>query len=149
MCSTLAVTTSTLEFPYTRTVGPVIGAFLTGLRDGRLLGIRTPDGRVMCPPLEYDPYTGEGLGSELTEVGPGGTVTSWTWVPEPAKRHPLDRPFAFALVRPDGAATALLHAVDAGSIDAMSTGMRVAPRWREERKGMIDDIECFVPEGAP
>ena len=27
-----------LEYPYARSVGPVIGAFLTGLRDGRILG---------------------------------------------------------------------------------------------------------------
>ena len=26
----------TLEYPYTRTTGPVIGPFLTGLRDGRI-----------------------------------------------------------------------------------------------------------------
>ena len=33
-----------LEYPggYTRSVGPVIGRFLTGLRDGKLLGVRTP-----------------------------------------------------------------------------------------------------------
>ena len=27
----------TLEYPYTRTTGPIIGPFLTGLRDGRIL----------------------------------------------------------------------------------------------------------------
>ena len=31
-----------LEFPYKRSLGPVIGAFMTGLRDGRILGARTP-----------------------------------------------------------------------------------------------------------
>ena len=38
-----------------------------------------------------------------------------------------------------------MHAVDAGSIDAMSTGMRVAPRWKAERIGHITDIDAFVP----
>ena len=46
----------TLEYPYTRTTGPVLGPFLTGLRDGRILGVRC-GGRVLCPPLEYDPDT--------------------------------------------------------------------------------------------
>ena len=48
-----------LEFPggYTRTTGPVIGRFLTELRDGRLVGVRTAAGRVLVPPLEYDPAT--------------------------------------------------------------------------------------------
>jgi uncharacterized OB-fold protein len=30
-----------------------------------------------------------------------------------------------------------------GSPDAMKTGRRVRPRWREQRIGMITDIECF------
>ena len=135
---------STLEFPYSRTVGPVVGAFLAGLREHKVLGIRGADGKVLVPPLEYDPNTGESL-SELVEVGPGATVTSWTWVSEPSAKHPLDRPFAFALVKPDGADTAMVHAVDAGSIDKMSTGMRVRPRWRDAAHNMIDDLACWEP----
>ena len=140
--------TSVLEFPYKRSVGPVIGGFLTGLRDGRILGIRASGGRVLVPPLEYDPETGDGLDPELIEVGPGGVVTSWTWVATPTGRHPLSHPFAFALIQPDGATSALVHAVDAGDVNRMRTGMRVTPRWREERVGRIDDIEAFVPETA-
>jgi uncharacterized OB-fold protein len=135
---------STLEFPYSRTLGPVVGAFLAGLREHRILGIRTNDGKVLVPPLEYDPNTGDAL-SELVDVGPQGTVRSWTWVSEPTPKHPLDRPFAFALVAPDGADTAMVHAVDAGSADKMSTGMRVQPRWRAEPHNMIDDLACWEP----
>ena len=36
---------------------PVIGRFLTGLRDGRILAVRLADGRVLVPPTEYDPAT--------------------------------------------------------------------------------------------
>ena len=50
--------TWTLEFPYRRSVGPVIGAFLTGLRDHKVVGVRTAGGRVLVPPFEYDPETG-------------------------------------------------------------------------------------------
>jgi uncharacterized OB-fold protein len=134
-----------LEYPYTRTVGPIIGKFLTELRDGRILGIRTRDGRVMVPPAEYDPETGEDL-SEFTPVGDHGVVTTWCWVSSPRAKHPFDRPFAWALIKLDGADTALLHAVDGGDESAMATGMRVQARWREERVGEIQDIACFVPE---
>ena len=137
-------TTSTLEFPYSRTLGPVVGAFLGGLREHRILGVRTRAGRVLVPPLEYDPDTGEGL-DEMVEVGPQATVEAWTWVGEPGAKHPLDRPFAFALVKPDGADTAMVHAVDAGTIDKMATGMRVQPRWRAEPHNMIDDLACWEP----
>jgi len=135
---------STLEFPYSRSLGPVVGAFLAGLREHRIVGIRTAAGNVLVPPLEYDPNTGEAL-HDLVDVGPQGTVTSWTWVDAPTSKHPLDRPFAFALVQPDGADTAMVHAVDAGSIDKMATGMRVRPRWRAEPHNMIDDLACWEP----
>ena len=39
----------------------------------------------------------------------------------------------------------MLHAVDAGSAAAMRTGMRVRPRWADERVGSIRDIACFEP----
>lgn len=143
-----------LEFPggYTRSTGPVIGRFLTGLRSGRIRGVRTPDGKVLIPPTEYDPVTAAALGTadeDWVEVGPAGTVTSWTWVDEPRGDHPLDRPFAWALIRPDGADTALLHVVDSGSKAAMATGMRVHATWRAERTGSIKDIAYFAPGEGP
>jgi uncharacterized protein len=138
-------TTHTIEFPYTRTLGPVYGEFLTGLREGRILGITGKDGTVLCPPTEWDPWTGDALDPTLTEVGPGGTVETWAWVTEPTPKHPLETPFAFALIKLDGAGTAMMHAVDAGSMDAMQTGMRVTAKWKDERIGHITDL-VFVPE---
>jgi uncharacterized OB-fold protein len=72
-------------------------------------------------------------------------VESWAWVTEPTGKHPLQTPFAFALVKLDGADTAMVHAIDAGSIGAMSTGMRVTAQWKDERVGHITDF-VFVPE---
>ena len=133
-----------IEYPFSRTTGPVIGAFLTGLREQVLLGIKGSDGRVLVPPTEYDPLTGEDL-TELLEVGPGGTVLTWAWVREPRPKQPLERPFAWALVQPDGADVGFLQAVDAGSPEAIATGMRVRPRWADEREGSIHDLACWEP----
>jgi uncharacterized OB-fold protein len=102
-----------IAFDYTRSLGPVLGQFMTGLRDQRILGARAADGRVHAPPFEYDPVTASPPG-ELFEVGPAGTVVSWTWLPEPLDGQPLNRPFGWALIRLDGADTAMLHAVDPG-----------------------------------
>jgi uncharacterized protein len=116
-----------LEYTYRRSVGPVLGEFLAALREGRILGARTAGGRVIVPPAEYDPETSEPVAS-LVEVGPSGVVTTWSWVESPRPRH---------------------HAVDAGTIGKMRTGVRVRPRWRAERSGQIGDIECFeVQEGS-
>lgn len=136
-----------LQYTYKRSLGPVLSRFFTGLRDRRIEGNKTAAGRVLCPPMEYDPDTGEASG-DFVALGDAGVVRSWTWIAEPRKQHPLQKPFAFALVQLDGADTSLLHVVDAGSEAAMRTGMRVRARWADERVGRIQDIACFVPEGA-
>ncbi|MEU1196578.1 OB-fold domain-containing protein [Streptomyces sp. NPDC005813] len=133
-----------VEFPFTRSLGPVQSAFLTGLRERVVLGVRTADGRTLVPPVEYDPVTAEEIG-DLVEVAPTGTVTTWAWNHEPRRGQPLGTPFAWVLVRLDGADTALLHALDAPGPDAVRTGMRVRVRWAAERSGAITDIACFEP----
>ncbi|WP_406099608.1 Zn-ribbon domain-containing OB-fold protein [Streptomyces sp. NBC_01013] len=138
-----------VEFPFTRSLGPVQSAFLTGLRERTVLGVRTGDGRVLVPPVEYDPVTAEEI-RDLVEVASTGTVTTWAWNPHPRRDQPLDTPFAWVLVRLDGADTALLHVLDAPGPEAVSTGMRVRVRWSEARSGAITDIACFEPyEGEP
>jgi uncharacterized OB-fold protein len=137
--------THVLEYAYRRSLGPVLGRFFTALRERRIIGIRAADGRVLVPPAEYDPRSGDSL-SEFVEVGPAGVVSAWAWVSQPSPKHPLERPFAWALIRPDGADSSLLHAVDATDESVMATGMRVRPRWRGQTRGEIRDIECFEPE---
>src|SRR4051794_25705175 len=127
MSESVRSTSATITFPYKRSLGPVMSAFMTALTEQRVLGIQSGD-RVICPPREWDPNTAADLAADdLVAVGPAGTVQSWCWIAAPTSQHPLDRPFAFAAIKLDGADTALLHAVDSGTIDAMSTGMRVAP----------------------
>lgn len=136
----------TVAFDYTRSTGPVIGRFLTGLRDGVLLGGRTASGTVLVPPPEYDPQS-HGATTDFVEVGPGGVVTSWTWVPEPVAGQPFDRPFSWALVTFDGADCPMLLALDAAHAD-IETGMRVTVRWADQRVGAITDIACVEAETA-
>ncbi|MCM6772902.1 Zn-ribbon domain-containing OB-fold protein [Nocardia sp. CDC159] len=133
-----------MKFDYTRSVGPTIGRFLTGLRAGRIVGVRGSDGRVLVPPAEFDPVTSERL-TEFVDVADVGTVRTWSWVRDPLPGQPFDRPFAWALIELDGADTGLLHAVDVASPDDIHTGMRVRARWAAERTGTIHDIACFEP----
>ncbi len=137
----------TIEYGFNRTTGPVVGAFYTGLREGKVLGIKGADGRVVCPPVEYDPTTGAPL-TEMVEVGTEGTVTTWSWVPTDREGQVLPAPYALALVQLDGADTAMLHVVDVSSTDQISTGDRVKIRWAAERQGLLTDIACFEPAGG-
>jgi uncharacterized protein len=142
----------TLSFDYTRSVGPTLSKFFTALRERRVLGVRGSDGRVHVPPAEYDPVTYEPLG-EMVPVSTVGTVVSWTWQAEPLEGQPLDRPFAWALIKLDGADTPLIHAVDAGEPKGIRTGARVHVHWADEPVGAITDIAYFAlgeePEPVP
>ncbi len=117
-----------LQYTYKRSLGPVLQRFFTALREGQLLGARTAGGRVLMPPQEYDPDSGDDI-VDLVEVGPSGVVESWTEGPAGA----------WALIRLDGADTALLHRARG----PLSTGCRVAPCWAETRVGQLDDIVAF------
>ena len=134
-----------IGFDYTRSLGPTLSRFMTALAERRILGSRGADGRVHAPPVEYDPVTFEPI-TDLVDVSDTGTVLAWSWQPRPLDGQPLAHPFAWALIRLDGADTAMLHAVDAGSIERMRSGMRVKVRWAAERSGRIIDIACFEPE---
>jgi uncharacterized OB-fold protein len=133
-----------LSFDYTRSVGPTLSQFFTALRERRIVGARGSDGRVYVPPAEFDPVTYERL-TEIVPVSSVGTVLSWTWQPEPLEGQPLDRPFAWALIKLDGADVPLLHAVDVGAAgsDSISTGARVHVHWVDEPAGAITDIAYF------
>src|ERR1700741_4198239 len=96
-----------LSFDYTRSVGPLLSQFFTALRERRILGVRGSDGRVHVPPAEFDPVTYEPLG-EMVPVSAVGTVASWTWQANPLEGQPLDRPFAWALTKLEGADTPLM-----------------------------------------
>ena len=126
------VATFALDYTYRRSLGPVLSRFFTALRDRELLGARTATGRVVVPPCEYDPETGADI-VDLIPVGPLGTVTSWSLTNDSA---------GWALVRLDGADTALLHRIEAS---ALQTGQRVRPRWATETTGTLEDIVCFEP----
>ena len=134
-----------VEYPFTRTTGPVVGAFLTGLREGILLGIQRRDGTVLVPPTEYDPVTSEPL-TEMVEVGQAGVVETWTWVDPPRPQSPWEVPHALAMIRLDGADTAMLHGVLVDSPVEMTTGMRVQAVWADQRVGHIGDLDGFRPE---
>jgi uncharacterized OB-fold protein len=130
-----------LSYPYARTLGPTLSRFFTALRDGRIEGARAPGGPVLVPPPDYDPHTGQPV-SEFVEVGPEGTVTTWTWVAEPLAGQPSSEPFAWALIALDGADAAMLHAV-LGPRDRIGTGARVRAVWASERTGTLADLAGF------
>src|SRR5438552_12811054 len=98
------------EFPYKHSTGEVIGRFLAGLKDQkRIWGQRVAGQGVVVPPVGYSETDGS-AGGEWVEVKPTGVVTAVARVYRPiAQLHPCVEPFAFVLVKLDGADTARAH----------------------------------------
>jgi uncharacterized OB-fold protein len=137
----------TMEFPYKHSTGETIGRFLAGLRDQRRIwGQRVAGQGVVVPPLGYSEIDGSD-GGEWVAVANTGVVTAVAVVHEAVEGlHPAPAPFAFVLVKLDGADTALPHIATEG-LDRLRVGARVEATWKPdgERIGSIRDIAGFRP----
>ncbi len=133
------------EFPYKHSTGEVIGRFLAGLKEQkRIWGQRAAGQGVVVPPPGYSEVDGSAAG-EWVEVKSSGTLTAVAVVHQPIERlHPFSEPFAFVLVRLDGADTAMAHVVK-DDLARLRVGARVEAVWKPdgERVGSVRDIACF------
>jgi hypothetical protein len=135
----------TVQFPYKHSTGEVTGRFLAGLKEQkRIWGRRVSGQGVVVPPNSYSELDAK-AGGEWVEVKDEGTVAAVAVVRKPiADLHHESAPFAFVLVKLDGADTALAHVVRE-RIDDVRVGSRVKAVWApdDQRKGTIRDIACF------
>jgi len=99
---------------------------------------------VVVPPVGYSETDGS-AGGDWVEVKPTGVVTAVARVHRPIPHlHPCAEPFAFVLVKLDGADTALAHVVR-DHLEQLRIGSRVEAVWAPDadRIGSIRDIACF------
>jgi uncharacterized OB-fold protein len=134
-----------MEFPYKHSTGETVGRFLAGLKEQkRIWGQRVAGQGVVVPPTGYSEIDAS-PSTEWVAVADVGTVTACAVVHHPIDRlHPVAQPFAFVLVRLDGADTALAHIVTA-DLARLKVGARVQAVWAadEQRRGHVRDIESF------
>jgi len=134
-----------MEFPYKHSTGETIGRFLAGLKEQKTIwGQRVPGQGVVVPPTGYSELDASPAG-EWVAVKDTGTVAAVAVVREPLERlHPFAQPFAYVLVKLDGADTAFAHVVKDG-LETLKVGARVQAVWApdDERKGHVRDIVCF------
>lgn len=134
-----------MEFTYKHSTGPVVGRFLAGLKEQKKIwGQRVAGQGVVVPPTGYSEIDGS-EGTEWVEVQDTGVVTAVAVVRNPLERlHPFTSPFAFVLVRLDGADTAMAHVVK-DEFEKVKVGARVQAVWApdDQRTGTIRDITCF------
>lgn len=134
-----------MEFPYKHSTGATIGRFLAGLKEQKVIwGQRVSGQGVVVPPVGYSEVDGSEA-ADWVAVKDTGTVTAAAVVHHPIDGlHPVSTPFAFVLVRLDGADTAMAHIVT-DHPDRLKVGARVQAVWApdDQRTGTIRDITCF------
>ncbi|MEB3773530.1 MAG: Zn-ribbon domain-containing OB-fold protein [Desulfurococcales archaeon] len=151
--------------PYLRymfSAGQAQSKFLEGLKQGRILGKRCPScGRVYVPPRSYCEYCMRPT-SDWVEVSGEGEVHTAVVSYISTFRERMEKPEIVAVIKLYAPGytekgyefPGLFHKlcnvepedVESGRV----IGMRVKPRWRpeNERRGDINDIECFEPVGG-
>ncbi|CAJ92017.1 Zn-ribbon domain-containing OB-fold protein [Cupriavidus necator] len=129
-------------------VGETNGRFFAALRDhGRITATCCAAcARSYVPPRLSCPECFAKL-KDWVDVSDTGTVVSFTIVREPGMLQPVARPYVLALIRLDGADTALAHYLGDVDAAAVKTGMRVRAVLADECMGNIWDIRYFKPVG--
>lgn len=124
-----------ISVPYTYTAGRTQAAFLRGLAERRILGVRAGD-RVLVPARPHAP---DGSPThELVEVADVGELIAWT------THHHDGESRTFGMVRLDGADSEMLHLLDVPE-ERLAVGLRVRARWSAEPTTEITAIEAFEP----
>ena len=134
-----------LAYNYKRSNGPVMSKFFDALEEQKILGTKSSTGKVFSPAAEFDPDTHESL-NDMVEVGPGGSVESFSWIEAPQNHHLIKEPFAFALINLDGADTSMLHMVGQCKEADLSIGSSVKVNRSEIQAQRIPDNKFFTLE---
>lgn len=133
----------TWDLAYRHALGETTGRFLGALAEGKILGRRTEEGRVIVPPRSYDDRTHTAT-REWVEVANEGVIEMFTVVYEPFRGLPAP-PYALAYALLDGADTALVGYVkglDLTNADAAVKALwkaRVVVKFAEEPTGTAAD----------
>lgn len=131
----------------TYTAGIAGERFLRALKDeAKLLATRCDDcGITYAPARLYCERCLANLNDNWTEVGPEGTVQSFTvlHLDHDGSRRP--EPDVMAAIQLDGADTVLIHRLTPADAENVKIGTRVTPVFKpaELREGSILDIDHF------
>lgn len=140
---------ATMVYDYTPGTAPT--EFLNGLAHKKIYGARaTPTSEIYVPSRGMDPVLGMPT-TELVEVGPKGTITTFCVVHIGFGDNAPPTPFVSALVLPDGAAVSLYGTVLGIPHDEVRIGMRVQPVWAppEEMTTSFENIRHWEPIDEP
>jgi uncharacterized OB-fold protein len=128
------------------TVGDTGQKFLTEIKDNKqITGIKCPTcKKVYVPPRTHCPTCFTRM-SEWIKLSGKGTLETFTVVRYQEPYMPREVPFAYGVIKLDGADAGMAHVLGDVDLDKIKVGMRLEPVFKEEREGSILDIDHFKP----
>jgi uncharacterized OB-fold protein len=135
-----------LQVPYRYSLGVTAGRFFAEIRDNRRIqGIRCPAcGLVYVPPRSTCGRCFSVL-HEWVEVGPRGTLETYTRIRYQTSVQPVVAPFFYGIIKLDGGDTGLPHLIGDTRGKEPRIGMRLQAVFKEKRAGNMLDILHFRP----
>ncbi len=137
---------SRIKVPYSWQAGETASYFLTQLRDkGIIYGKRCPKcEKVLVPPRKSCPFCFVDT-DKWIELSDEGEVETFTIIKRDTGIQPMKAPFAYAVIRLDGADTGFVHMLCDVKPDKIEEGMRVKAVFAETRNASLLDIAYFRP----
>jgi uncharacterized OB-fold protein len=137
------------EVEYAWDAGIAIGAYLDGLREGKLLASYSPGSdRTVVPPRTFDELSWTPI-DDLRALPGTGTVNTFSLCMVNWDASRRDEPLIPAVIELDGASPGMgiLHMLEEVEPDDVEIGMKVEAVWKPaaERDGAITDIRYFRP----
>jgi uncharacterized OB-fold protein len=137
---------SRIKIPYSWQAGETASHFLLNLKDKlKFQGKKCNKcSKVLIPPRKTCPYCFAETG-DWVDVSGEGVVETFTIVRRDTGIMPAKVPFAYAIIKLDGADTGFIHMLGGVDLDEIKEGMRVKAVFSEQREGKLLDIKYFEP----
>lgn len=134
---------------YNFSAGAATTRFLRGMKEGKLIGQRSPlTGKVIVPPRGACPESGLATEGEVP-LPDTATVITFTIVYLPIPTSKLDPPFIVANLVLDDSDQTFIHLVSGCANEDVKIGMRVKAVWKDKSEWdySMDNIAYFEPTG--
>ena len=133
-----------IKVPYKHTAGAYVEKFITEIgKNNKIYGVKCPKcNKVYIPPKMICFECFEKM-EEWVEIGNQGIVNGFTVVTHSTPVMPFEPPFAYGLIRLDGADTDFVHIIKESDPEKLSIGMKVKAVFKENPRKRILDIEYF------
>ena len=138
-----------VDLPFSYSAGRTASRFLIELRDQqRIMGKRCPKCSRVIVPAQLFCKQCFAETDEWVEVGPEGSLKTFTVVSRRENHHPKEAPLAYGIIQLDGADTSFVHLLAETDEAKLQPGMRVRAVFSEKRIGHILDIKHFEAIGS-